>query len=594
MNTKVRHLNLKNLFQEVDSFIPQTNNLQSPKIGLSANRKDGLSCIAETYIHSVLKAGGVPVLIPVINDLNDLNEIVADLDGLLLSGGGDLNPLLIGEEPIPQLGEGDLSRDEYDLMLLRLAINRQLPILGICRGHQLINVAFGGSLFQDIYAQNDKPLCQHSQHISREYPSHSVRLVNENHFLKEIYKETAILLVNSFHHQAIKDVAPEFIPVAEATDGINEGIAHVEKTIYSVQWHPEAMAATGDEHMLRLFRYFVEKARLFGKAKFIHKQIVTIDSHTDTPMIFPGKFDLGKKEGGKVNLPFMEEGLIDATFMVAYIPQSKRDDESLKQATAYAIERLQELKRQEEINCSRMGIAYTPSDINRLKGENKKAICLGVENGYAIGKDLSNLKLFKDMGVSYITLCHNGANDICDSARGDTEWNGLSPFGRQVVDEMNRLGIMIDLSHAAESTFYDVLKRSKVPVIASHSSVRTLCDHPRNLTDEQIKAIADKRGVVQICLYAGFINEEPEKASLTDAIKHIDYIVNLVGIDYVGIGSDFDGDGELIGCRSSNELINITVRLLEKGYSETDIQKIWGGNLLRVMSAVQTYARNKS
>lgn len=594
MNTKVRHPNLKDLFQEVDFFIPQTNNLQSPKIGLSANRKDGLSCIAETYIHSVLKAGGTPVLIPVMNDLKALSTIVSDLDGLILSGGGDFNPLFVGEEPIPQLGEGDLIRDEYDLTLLRLVINRQLPILGICRGHQLINIAFGGTLFQDIYVQNDKTLHQHSQQTPREYPSHSVRIAEGKHFLKEIYKETETLFVNSFHHQAIKEVAPEFISVAEATDGINEGIAHVEKQIYGVQWHPEAMAAADDDNMLRLFHYFIDKARLFGKVKSIHKQIVTIDSHTDTPMIFPGTFDLGKKEGGKVNLPFMEEGLIDAAFMVAYLPQGKRDDASLKQATIYAVERLQEVKRQEEINVSRMGIAYTPSDIYRLKREGKKAICLGVENGYAIGKDLNNLNLFKDMGVSYITLCHNGANDICDSARGDAEWNGLSPFGEQVVGEMNRLGIMIDLSHAAESSFYDVLKQSKVPVIASHSSVRTLCDHPRNLTDEQIKAIAEKNGVVQICLYAGFINEDADKASLTDAVNHIDYVVNLVGIDYVGIGSDFDGDGELIGCRSSNELINITVRLLQKGYSEADIQKIWGGNLLRVMNEVQAYARNKS
>ncbi len=594
MNTKVRHPNMQDLFQEIDSFIPQTNNLQSPKIGLSANRKDGLSCIAETYVHSVLKAGGIPVLIPVMNDLKALSAIVSDLDGLLLSGGGDINPLLLDEEPIPQLGEGDLIRDEYDLTLLKLAINRQIPILGICRGHQLINIAFGGSLFQDIYAQNDKPLNQHSQHTPREYPSHSVRIMVGNHFLKEIYKDTACLFVNSFHHQAVKEVAPEFISVAEATDGINEGIAHVEKSVYGVQWHPEAMAAADDEQMLRLFHFFVGKAQLFGKAKSIHKQIVTIDSHTDTPMIFPGLFDLGRKEGGKVNLPFMEEGLMDAAFMVAYIPQGKRDDTSLKQAAAYAIERLQEVQRQEKINASRMGLAYTPADIFHLKEVGKKAILLGVENGYAIGKDLNNLKLFKEMGVSYITLCHNGANDICDSARGDAEWNGLSPFGKQVVDEMNRLGMMIDLSHAAESTFYDVLKQSKVPVIASHSSVRMLCDHPRNLTDEQIKAIADKRGVVQICLYAGFINEDFQKASLTDAINHIDYIVNLVGIDYVGIGSDFDGDGELIGCRASNELINITVRLLQKGYTETEIQKIWGGNLLRVMNDVQVYARSKS
>jgi microsomal dipeptidase-like Zn-dependent dipeptidase len=155
---------------------------------------------------------------------------------------------------------------------------------------------------------------------------------------------------------------------------------------------------------------------------------------------------------------------------------------------------------------------------------------------------------------------------------------------------MNRLGMMIDISHAAESTFFDVLKESKAPVIASHSSVRALCDHPRNLSDKQIKALAGKGGVIQVCLYKGFINKDEEKASVSDAIRHITYIVQLAGIDSVGIGSDFDGDGELTGCRASNELINITVRLLEAGYSEQDIKKIWGGNLLRVMNAVQSAA----
>jgi microsomal dipeptidase-like Zn-dependent dipeptidase len=310
-------------------------------------------------------------------------------------------------------------------------------------------------------------------------------------------------------------------------------------------------------------------------------------------MVFPGAFDLGKKAGGKVNLPFMEEGLIDAVCMVAYIPQGKRDAASLKAATAYAVERLREVKRQESFNGSRMGIAYSPEDIFRLKKEGRKAILLGVENGYAIGKKLENLRLFREMGVVYMTLCHNGANDICDSARGDAEWNGLSPFGVDVVREMNRLGMLVDVSHAAESTFYDVLERSEVPVVASHSSARALCDHPRNLRDEQLKAIASLRGVVQVCLYSGFIHPVASKASLTDAVRHIEHIVDVAGIDHVGIGSDFDGDGELIGCRAENELINLTVRLLKLGYKESDIQKIWGGNFLRVMREAQVFAGNK-
>lgn len=413
--------------------------------------------------------------------------------------------------------------------------------------------------------------------MAREEASHTVRL-----------EDGCVIAVNSFHHQAVKDLAPEFVQTAVATDGINEGMRHPEKSIFSVQWHPEAMAIHGDEEAQALFNHFIEEARIFRQAKELHQQIATIDSHTDTPMIFPGHFNIGEKQGGKVNLPFMEEGRIDAAFMVAYIPQGARDDASLAKATAYAEERLKEVIRQEKLNPTRMGIARTPDDLFLLKQAGKKAIFLGIENGYALGKDLDNIRKFRDMGVSYITLCHNGDNDLCDSARGKGEWKGLSPLGKQAVAEMNRLGVMVDISHAAESTFYDVLACSRYPIIASHSSARALCNHPRNLTDAQIKALAEQGGVVQICLYKGFINPEAEKASVSDAIRHIDHIVDLVGVNHVGIGSDFDGDGELIGCRSSNELINITMHLLKEGYSDADISQIWGGNFLRVMRKVQS------
>lgn len=590
MNIQVRHPNLEALYKEVDNYIPANEPSQPPRIGISANRKDGLSCIAETYVQAVLQAGGAPVLIPVITDIKALSVIVSGLDGLVMSGGGDINPLYLLDEPIPQLQDVDTYRDEYDLILLRLAANRQLPIMGICRGHQIMNVAFGGNIYQDIHSEFDYQLLKHSQAMPREQASHSVLIEKGETRLRKLLQEDNIL-VNSFHHQAIKDIAPEFTATAIAPDGINEGIEHTEKPVFGIQWHPEAMAANGDKTMMSLFYYHIVMASRFRQAKELHHRILTIDSHTDTPMVFEGEFNLGLKEGGKVNLPFMEEGLIDAAFMVAYIPQGERDDASLKKATAYAIDRLNEVKRQEELNLGRMAIAYNYHDLLRLKHQYKKAIFLGLENGYAIGKDLNNILMFKELGVQYITLCHNGANDICDSARGKQEWGGLSPFGKEVVAEMNRLGIMIDLSHAAESTFYDVLELSKVPVIASHSSVRALCDHPRNLTDEQIKALANKNGVIQVCLYKGFINKDEDKASLSDAIRHINHIVDLVGVDYVGIGSDFDGDGELIGCRSTNELINITTRLLEEGYSDEDIQKIWGGNLMRVMNAVQGAAR---
>ena len=588
MNYQVRRPSLEALFREVDNFSPKKEKLQPPRIGISSNRKDGLSCIAETYVQSVVKAGGAPVLIPVITDMEALTAIVSGLDGLLMSGGGDINPLYVGEEPVQQLQDVDTFRDEFDLILLRLATNRQLPVMGICRGHQLINVAFSGSVYQDIHSQHEATLFKHSQTMPREQASHSIRITDTSSRLFDLLKKEPDIFVNSFHHQAVKDIAPEFKETAVAPDGINEAMEHPEKEIFSGQWHPEAMAANDDELMLELFRHHVETARLFKEAKRIHSRNVILDSHTDTPMIFPGQFNIGLKEGGKVNLPLMEEGMVDAAIMVAYIPQGKRDDESLQQATDFAMNRLNEIHRQMEINRGRMNIARTSQEVWVTKDAGKKAIMLGLENGYAIGKDIRNIARFKELGVSYITLCHNGNNDICDSARGEAEWGGLSPFGKEVVAEMNRLGILVDVSHAAESTFYDALEVSTQPIIASHSSARALCNHPRNLTDEQLKALAEKQGVVQVCLYKGFINEDAEKASLTDAIRHINHIVDLIGINHVGIGSDFDGDGELIGCRASNELINITLRLLKDGYKENDIAKIWGGNLLRVMSRVQS------
>ena len=565
---------MASVLDEADRFRPAES---LPRIGISANRKDGQTCLAETYIQSVIQAGGAPVVIPATTDLRVLTAVVQDLDGILMSGGGDINPLFVGEEPLPALQDVDTLRDRYDLLLIRLASNRQIPLMGICRGHQMLNAAFGGTLYQDIYSQADTDVIKHSQKMAREEASHTVHL-----------EDGCVIAVNSFHHQAVKDVAPEFVQTAVAPDGINEGMRHPEKSVFSVQWHPEAMAIHGDEEAQALFNHFIEEARIFRQAKELHQRIVTLDSHTDTPMIFPGHFNIGEKQGGKVNLPFMEEGRIDAAFMVAYIPQGERDEASLAKATAYAEERLKEVIRQEQLNPTRMGIARTPDDLLRLKQAGKKAIFLGIENGYALGKDVNNVRKFCDMGVSYITLCHNGDNDLCDSARGKGEWKGLSPLGKQMVAEMNRLGVMVDISHAAESTFYDVLECSRYPIIASHSSARALCNHPRNLTDDQLKAIAGQGGVVQLCLYKGFINEEAENASVSDAIRHINHMVDLIGVEHVGIGSDFDGDGELIGCRASNELINITMHLLKEGYSEADISRIWGGNFLRVMRQVQS------
>ena len=269
------------------------------------------------------------------------------------------------------------------------------------------------------------------------------------------------------------------------------------------------MVPVGNEAMKRLFRYFVEEAMLFKRAKAVHARALVIDSHCDTPMKFTPGFDFGKRhETVKVDLPKMKEGLVDAACMVAYLPQGKRDGESSRQATRAAVNILRQIEEQARMHPDAVAIARTVADARRLKREGKRALFLAIENGYAAGKDLANLARFKETGVAYITLCHNGSNDICDSARGKAEHGGLSAFGREVVREMNRLGIIIDVSHASERAFFDVLETSTRPVIASHSSAYSLHPHPRNLTDEQLEALAARGGVVQVCLYNHFLAKD--------------------------------------------------------------------------------------
>ena len=217
-----------------------------------------------------------------------------------------------------------------------------------------------------------------------------------------------------------------------------------------------------------------------------------------------------------------------------------------------------------------------------------------IENGYAIGRDIANIERFYRLGVRYITLCHNGDNLICDSAsRTQHTHSGLSDFGRKVIAEMNRLGIMVDLSHAGEESFWQALDCSAAPIICSHSSARALCDHPRNLTDAQLRALAAADGVCQVCLYDGFLTTHEGTTNVQTAANHIDHIVQTAGIDCVGIGSDFDGGGSIRGCRASNELINITKELLRRGYTPDDLRKIWGENLLRVMKKAELVANSE-
>ena len=575
-------------------------------IGLSVNHKESTSRIADAYVNAVLKAGGTPVLIPLITDETALEEVISTIDGLILSGGGDIYSPLFGEELHPSVESYDLERDRYEIALVKQAVERQIPVLGICRGCQLINVAFGGSLIQDIPSQVSGSTVNHNQEEAREIATHSVRITPGSR-LHQITKAEQIM-VNSFHHQAVKDVAPELEAVVWAEDGVTEAIESADgKAILGVQWHPENGAVAGNPVMIDPFKYLVSEAALFEKAKALQNKIYTIDSHCDTPMYFKYDIDIGKdnsllkvnpnelgaeQETGfvnyalKVDVPKMKKGMLDAVFMVAYLPQGERTPEASQQAVEKAANIINELKRQIEKNSAVVAQACTVADLKKNKAEGKKSIFIGIENGYALGKDINNVKRFADKGVKYITLSHNGDNDICDSNKGNAEHNGLSEFGKEVVREMNRYGIIVDISHTSEKTSFDVLEISSYPVIASHSSVQALCDHPRNLSDELIKTIANKGGVVQVCLYHEFL-KKGGVASVKDAVDHIDHIVRLVGIDYAGIGSDFDGGGGIKGLQNAGELPQITIELLRRGYSEEDIAKIWGGNLMRVMEAVE-------
>lgn len=558
----------------------------APVIGLTGNYQDGACTLLEGYFTSILKAGGVPFIIPPFDDTNSLINTLESLDGVLLTGGADINPLFLGEEPVKELHSINPCRDRQELLLARLAADRQIPILGICRGIQLMNAAFGGSLYQDIHSQMEGTRIKHDQDLGRGYASHTVEIEKDSLLYKLFGTET--LPVNSFHHQAVKDVAPGFRATARATDGVIEAMESTEyKSMMGVQWHPECFILQGDECMMPVFHWFIGEAASFREAKRLHSRIVTLDSHCDTPMFFDQGINFaGRDKKILVDLHKMTEGKLDATIMVAYLKQLERTDEALLAATAKADRILNEIEEMVAKNCTAVDIAYTPADLPLLKAAGKKAIMLGIENGYAIGKDITNVERFRNRGVVYMTLCHNGNNDICGSARYNEEGLGVSTFGEQVIKEMNRVGMMIDVSHVGEKSFYDTLAISNLPIIASHSSARALCDHPRNLTDEQLKALAAKGGVVQVCLYSGFLRKEGE-ADIKDAVEHLNHMVNVMGIEHVGIGTDFDGDGGITGCASASELINFTRQLLLERYSEESIRLIWGGNFLRVMEEVQ-------
>lgn len=555
-----------------------------PLIGITGNYEDLTCKLAEGYYKQVLAAGGTPVIVPPLSSTETIVETLRHLDGLLLSGGADINPLYQGEEPIPALHGINRERDLPELLITRLAYDRQLPILGICRGIQTLAVALGGKVEQDIKAS-----IKHSQEADRSEPTHTVA-VDQDSTLYNIYGSPT-LLVNSFHHQAVREPGSKLRVVAKAPDGIVEAVESAEfKSVLGVQWHPECLGQDG----LPLFQWLVGEARSYRDAHQLHDRVLTLDTHCDTPMFFPQGINFAQRDSRiLVDLEKMTEGRLDATIMVAYLPQPKQG-ETFPSKVSFPVEGPKEyadlifdkIAAIVSDNPDHIALARTPDELYENKRLGRKSIMLGIENALALNGQLENVRHFAQRGVVYITLCHNGDNDVCDSCRGNSLHGGVSPFGEQVIGEMNRLGLMVDLSHAADKSFYDALDISRTPIVCSHSSARALCDHPRNLTDDMMRALARKGGVAQTTLYPGFLRSNGQ-ATILDAIAHLEHAIQVMGIDHVGLGTDFDGDGGVSGLADASELINFTRQLLARRYSERDIQKIWGGNFLRVMIQVQ-------
>ncbi len=372
--------------------------------------------------------------------------------------------------------------------------------------------------------------------------------------------------------------------------------------------------------------------------------VLTLDTHVDIPLDFATPAADPLDMDAQVNLRSMRNGALDAAFFVVYVPQTARTPEGYARARADALTKFEAIRRMTEQHPDWIELAYSPDDVERIAGARKLVAAIGVENGYSIGTDLEMLDRFHALGARYFGLVHNGHNDLAHSAQprpdfGDAPGSdeGLTDLGARAIERLNRLGVMIDVSHASKRSTLDAIRLSRAPVIASHSSVRALADHPRNLDDETLRALAAKGGVVQIVAYEGFLKVQPPEqaaamqalgerlgieppttsdgvmalpeeqrfaflrgvqeiqarwppASVDDLVDHVDYAVRLIGVDHVGISSDFGGGGGVLGWSSANETANVTAELERRGYSAEDIAKIWSGNLLRVWREVERVA----
>lgn len=384
------------------------------------------------------------------------------------------------------------------------------------------------------------------------------------------------------------------------------------------------------------------ETKLVKKAARIHEAAYTVDSHTDTPLrINRLGFDFGTRNDpretrSKIDLPRMKEGGMDGVWFGAFVGQGPRTPEGNEAARNEALGVIEEIYQTVNRYSDDLEIATRADDLARIADKGKHAIYIGMENGYPIGDDPELLSSFYDKGVRYLTLVHSQNNDLCDSSTDTLEHDGLSPLGEEVVERMNDLGMLIDVSHASDKSFYDVIEKSRSPIVASHSCSRALCDNPRNLSDEMLLKLKENGGVIQLCILSAYIKEPApnpqrdsaraavrsrygnfgemsdsireafmrewyavnrefpaEMATVSDAVDHIDHIVDLIGIDHVGIGTDFDGGGGLADCFDISEMGNITLELVRRGYSAAEIKKIWGGNLTRVFREVEALANQE-
>ena len=338
---------------------------------------------------------------------------------------------------------------------------------------------------------------------------------------------------------------------------------------------------------------------LLKQAKELHQRILTLDSHVDTPTRFTRDttINIGERNDKvKVDLTKMEEGQLDAVIFAIYHAQGTQTDSALSAVYLNSKKQLENIFYQVKLNADRAAVATNIQQALQAKKEGKRAIFIGIENAYCLGANkLSAMKEFYDLGARYITLCHMKDSEICKSSGETGDDYGLTDLGKEVIGEMNWLGMLIDVSHASDQTVCDVVAYSKAPIVASHSSVRNLYNHPRNLSDELIRLIADNGGVIQVAIWTGFLkSKEQGRATVSDVVDHIDYIVDLVGIDHVGFGSDFDGGGGVVGCEDASGIINITVEMLKRGYAEKDIEKFWALNFFRILEKAEQLSSNSS